>query len=159
MPVLLYRCEAWTGNEGMEKKFNSCEIWCYRKMLGIKWTYKRADESIRQQIAHMTGNTQRGKLEIAKERKMRLFGHVTRRPEDFELAHTIMQGQVPGNRAQGRPRRKWTDNIVRLTGLRVAEAVRVSSSRYKSSKCVYRLSRSMAKKKKNICTRLYPSAK
>ena len=67
--------------------------------------------------------------EIANEREMRLSGHATRHPEDLKLAHTNMHGHVPGNRAQGRPRRKWTVDIVRWTGLRVAEAIRESSSR------------------------------
>ena len=58
-----------------------------------------------QQIARMAGSTQRGILEIAKEKTMRLFGHVMRHPEDLELAHAIMHGIVPGNRAQSRPRR------------------------------------------------------
>ena len=60
---------------------------------------------------------------------MRLFGHITRHPEHLELAHTIMHGIVPGNRVRGRPRRKWTVDIVRWTGLRVGEAVQASSSR------------------------------
>ena len=42
------------------------------------------------------GSTQRWILEIAKERKMQLFGHVTRHPEDLELAHTIVHGHVTG---------------------------------------------------------------
>ena len=114
----------------MEKKVNAWEMWCYRRMLGTKWTDERTSESIRQQVANMAGSTQRGILEIAKDRKMRLYGHVTGHTEDLELAHAILHGHVPGNRAQGRPRRKWTDDIVRWTGLRVAEAVRASSSRY-----------------------------
>ena len=106
-------------------------MWCYERMLGIKWTDKWTNESIRQQVANMEGSAQHGILETAKERKMRLFGHVTMHPEDLELAHTIMHGHVPGSRARGRPRRKSTDDIVRWTGLRVAEAVRASSSRYR----------------------------
>ena len=98
-------------------------------MLGIKWIDEPTNESIRLQVANMAGSTQRGILEIAKERKMRLVGHVTRHPEYLELAHTIMHGHVPRNRARGRPQRKWTDDIVRWTGLRVVEAVRASSSR------------------------------
>ena len=74
--MLLYGCETWTYNERIEKKVNACEMWCYRRMLGIKWTDERTNESTRQQVANMVGSTQRGILETAKERKMRLFGHV-----------------------------------------------------------------------------------
>ena len=47
----------------------------------------------------------RGTLEIPKKRKMRKFGHGTRHPDDFELAHTIMHARVLGKRARGRPQR------------------------------------------------------
>ena len=72
-----------------------------------------------------------GFLEIAKERKMLLFGNGTRHPEDLQFAHSIMHGHVPGNRVLGSPQRKWADGIVQWIGLRVAEAVRASSSRYR----------------------------
>eukprot|EP00794_Sanderia_malayensis_P013234 gene13234-biopygen10555 len=97
--VLLYGCKAWTYNEEIEKKINACEMWCNKKMLGIKWTDRRANESVRQQVANMAGSVQCGLLEIAKERKLRLFGHVTRHPGDLELANTIIHGRDPGTRA------------------------------------------------------------
>ena len=36
----------WTHSERIEKKVNACETWCYRRMLGIKWTDKRTNESL-----------------------------------------------------------------------------------------------------------------
>eukprot|EP00794_Sanderia_malayensis_P014458 gene14458-biopygen11563 len=53
---------------------------------GIKWTDRRTNELVRQQVANMAGSVQHGLLEMAKERKLRLFVHVSRHPGDLELA-------------------------------------------------------------------------
>lgn len=47
-------------------------------------------------MADMAGSAHDSVLEIAKERKMSYFGHVTRHPK--ELASTMRYGCFPGNR-------------------------------------------------------------
>ena len=127
--VVLYGCEAWTYNEEIEKKIKALEMWCYRRLLGVKWMDKRTNDSVRQQVAEAAGGSRRSLLEVAKERKLRWFGHTTRHPEDLPLAHTIMRERVDGNHRQGRPRRSWLDDIKRWTGASVLEASRAAMDR------------------------------
>ena len=51
----------------------------------------------------------KGVLEIVKERKVKLFGQTTR---STGLAKMILQGTVTDRRKKGRPKKKWTDNVI-----------------------------------------------
>ena len=51
-------------------------------------TDKRTNDAARRQVSGMAGIAQRSILEIAKEGKLRWFGHVTRDPKELDLANT-----------------------------------------------------------------------
>ena len=65
-------------------------------------------------------------LEIVKSRKLKWFGHTTRKNG---LAKDCLQGTVRGGRGRGRPRKKWSDNVKEWTGLSFAEATRAAERR------------------------------
>ena len=67
-------------------------------------------------------------LTIAKRRKLRWCGHVTR---SSGLAKIILQGTVKGGRRQGRQTKKWEDNIREWTGLEFAKSQRGVEKREK----------------------------
>jgi hypothetical protein len=52
---------------------------------------------------------------MIKSRKMRWAGHVARMGETRN-AYRILMGKPEGKRPQGRPRRRWVDNI-RMDGM------------------------------------------
>ncbi|XP_071509599.1 uncharacterized protein [Diadema antillarum] len=59
-------------------------------------------------------------LTTIKRRKLKWFGHVTRRDG---LVKTVLQGAVRGGRKRGRQKKRWEDNITEWTGLKLSEAV------------------------------------
>ncbi len=61
-----------------------------------------------------------------KRRKLQWYGHVTR---STGLAKTIMQGMGKGERKRGRQRKRWEDNIVEWTGMKLAVFLRETEDR------------------------------
>ena len=45
-PIMLYGCEAWTMRKEDERRVEAAELWFYRRLLRVKWTDKRTNESI-----------------------------------------------------------------------------------------------------------------
>ena len=56
------------------------------------------------------------------------------------LAKTILQGTVKGGRRQGRPRKRWEDNIRERTDLEFGKSQRAVENREKWRKLVAKLS-------------------
>ena len=52
---------------------------------------------------------------------MQWYGHVSR---SSDLAKTLLQGTVKGERRQGKQKKRWEDNIREWTGLRFAKSQR-----------------------------------
>src|SRR5678816_272526 len=40
LPIVLYGCETWTKTKAIEDKIDACEMWIWRRSLGISWTEK-----------------------------------------------------------------------------------------------------------------------
>ena len=70
---------------------------------------------------------------MVKRCKLQWYGHVSR---STGLAKTILQGTVKGERRQGRPRKRWEDNIREWTGLEFAKSERAVENREKWRKLV-----------------------
>ena len=49
-------------------------------------------------------------VRVIKSRRMRWAGHVARMSEEREV-YRVLVGKLEGKRSQGRPRRRWVDNI------------------------------------------------
>ena len=123
--VFLYACESWTLDAYLEQRIASFEMRCLRRLLGIDYRDHVTNVSVREQVTAVIGRHQE-LLEIVKTRKLKWFGHTTRRNG---LAKECLQGTVSGGRSRGRPRKKWSDNIKEWTGLSFAEATRAAEHR------------------------------
>ena len=42
-PVVRYGCESWTLKKAEHPRIDAFEVWCWRRLLGIPWTAKRAN--------------------------------------------------------------------------------------------------------------------
>ena len=73
-----------------------------RRLLGISWKGRRTNEPVKEQVEDVAG-VQKLLIQIAQERKLKIFGHATRHPSELRLANIIMHGSVPGGRGRGRP--------------------------------------------------------
>jgi len=45
-PVVMYGCESWTIKKAEHRKIDALELWCWRRLLGVPWTARRANQSI-----------------------------------------------------------------------------------------------------------------
>ena len=76
-------------------------------------------------------------LTIVKRRKLHWYGHVSR---FSDLAKTILQGTVKGERRQGRQKKEVGTNIRKWTGLEFAKSQRAVDNREEWRKVVVRSS-------------------
>ena len=46
-PVVMYGCESWTVKKAESRRIDAFEeLWCWRRLLRVPWTAKRAKQSI-----------------------------------------------------------------------------------------------------------------
>ena len=45
-PVVMYGCESWTVKKPEHRKIDAFELWCWRRLLRVPWTARRANQSI-----------------------------------------------------------------------------------------------------------------
>ena len=48
-PVVTYRCETWTIKTE-HQRIDSFELWCWRRLLRVRWTTRRSNQSILKEI-------------------------------------------------------------------------------------------------------------
>ena len=119
--VALYGVENRTLRASEISKLRSFEMACFRRMLGIRWTDHRTNESILQELG-----VQKELVNIVRERKLKYFGHVVRAQN---LSTHILEGKMNGRRPRGRPRRRWIDDIKEWTGRTMAACTRTARRR------------------------------
>ena len=107
--TFLYACETWTLTAELERRIQTFEMRCYRKIFGISFRDRITNEDVRNRVRAAIGPHD-DLLSIVKTRKLRWYGHVTRATG---LANTIMQGTVPGGRRRGRPKKKKKKMLAR----------------------------------------------
>ena len=115
-PVALYGCEAWTIKKEDERRIEAFEMWGLRRILGVHWSQHISNEEVLRRC-----NMRRMLFNTMKTRKLRYFGHLIR-SDSFQ--REMMEGYVEGRRGVGRPRKKWTDDILQWTGRGSLGAVR-----------------------------------
>ena len=50
-PVVMYGCESWTINKAECQRIDAFELWCWRRLLRVPWTARRANQSILKEIS------------------------------------------------------------------------------------------------------------
>ena len=50
-PVVLYGCETWTVKKAEHWKIDAFELWCWRRLLRVRWTARRSSQSILKEIS------------------------------------------------------------------------------------------------------------
>ena len=49
-PVVMNRCESWTIKKGKCQRIDAFEMWCWRRLLRVRWTARRANQSTLKEI-------------------------------------------------------------------------------------------------------------
>jgi len=79
---------------------------CLRRLLNVKWQRKIKDTDIMKRTGTSINIVQR-----IIERKLNFFGHICRM-RDYKLLRQAVFGIMDGKNKRGRPKRRWTDDLV-----------------------------------------------
>jgi len=92
LPIFLYGSECWAVTKNDMHKIDALDQWCLRMLLGINWQ------------PHLSA--------IVQSRRLSLFGHIARMPDETD-AKQILTATPAGNwrRPLGRPRITWMKTI------------------------------------------------
>ena len=94
----------WTVKKAECRRIDAFELWCWRRLLRVPWTARRANQSILKEIS--PGCSLEGMM---LKLKLQYFGHLMRRSDSLEK--TLMLGGIRGRRRSGRQRIRWLDGI------------------------------------------------
>lgn len=102
--IALYGCETWTISATEKRKLEAFEMWCYRKMLRIKWIDRITNEAvlIRIKEKEILWHT-------VKVRRAKMIGHLLRHES---LTKTVIEGDVEGHIGRGRPRMEYMKQLM-----------------------------------------------
>ncbi|KAI0208989.1 hypothetical protein LSAT2_006333 [Lamellibrachia satsuma] len=125
MSIFLYACETWTLSADLQKRIQTMEMRCFRKILRISYKDHVTNEAVRNKIKEAIGPYD-DLLTTVKKRKLKWYGHVSR---SSGLAKTILQGTVRGGRRRGRQKKRWEDSIKEWTGMEFADSQRAVENR------------------------------
>ena len=50
-PVVMYGCESWTIKKAEHRRMNAFELWCWARLLRVRWTARRSNQSILKEIS------------------------------------------------------------------------------------------------------------
>jgi len=79
-------------------------VWCWRRLLRVRWTTRRFNQSILKEIS--PGCSLEG---LMLKLKLQYFGHLMWKVDSLEK--TLMLGGIGGRRRRGRQRMRWLDGI------------------------------------------------
>ena len=81
-PIVMYGCESWTVRKAERRRIDAFELWCWRTLLRVPWTARRAKQSILKEISLWIS------LEgIMLKLKLQYFGHLMRTVASLEKTH------------------------------------------------------------------------
>ena len=70
-PVVIYGWESWTIKKAECQRINAFELWCWRRLLRVPWTARRANQSMLKEI-NPGISLERMMLKL----KLQYFGHL-----------------------------------------------------------------------------------
>ena len=103
-PVVMYGYESWTIKKAERWRIDTFELWCWRRLLRVPWTARRANQSLLKEISPEYS------LEgLMLKLKLQYFGYLMQRADSLEK--TLMLGKVESRRRRGWQRMRWLDDI------------------------------------------------
>ena len=112
-PVVMCGCESWTIRKVECWRIDAFKPWCWRRLLRVPWTARRANQSILKGISPQY-SLERLMLKL----KLQCFGHLMWRTDSLEKI--LMLGKIEGGR-RGRQRMRWLDGITDLMDMSLSK--------------------------------------
>ena len=86
-PVVMYGCESWSIKKAKRRRIDAFELWCWRRLLRVPWTARRANQSILKETS--PGCSLEG---LMLKLKLQYFCHLMQRADSLEK--TLMLGKI-----------------------------------------------------------------
>ena len=86
------------------QRTDAFELWCWRKLLKVRWTARRSNQSILKEI-----NSEYSLEGLMLKLKLQYFGCLNGRTDSLEK--NLMLGKIESGRRRGRQRMRWLDGI------------------------------------------------
>ena len=103
-PVVMYGWESWTMKKAEHWRIDAFELWCWKRLLRVRWTARRSNQSILKEIS--PGCSLEG---LMLKLKLQYFDHLMWRTDSFEK--TLMLGKIEGRKRRGQQRMRRLDGI------------------------------------------------
>ena len=101
-PVVMYGYESWTVKKAKCRGIDAFELWCWRRLLRVPWTFKEAILKEINPVYSLEG------LML----KLQYFGHLMCGADSLE--NTLLLGKIESKRRRVRQRMRWLDGITEL---------------------------------------------
>ena len=93
-PVVIYGCESSTIKKAEHRRIDAFELWCWRRLLRVRWTARRSNQSILKEVSPEYS------LEgLMLKLKLQYFGHLMQRTDSLEKI--LMLGKIEGEGRRG----------------------------------------------------------
>ena len=103
-PSSHYGCESWAIKKAVHLRIGALELWCWRRLLKVRWTARRSNQSVLKEISPEYS------LEgLMLKLKLHYFGLLMQRTDSLEK--TLMLGKIESRRRRGWQRMRWLDGI------------------------------------------------
>ena len=78
-PVVMYGCESWTVKKAECQRIDAFELWCWRRLLRVRWTARRSNQSILKEVSPECSLE-----ELMLKLKLQYLGHLVQRANSFK---------------------------------------------------------------------------
>ena len=96
------------------RRIDAFELWCQRRLLRIRWTAARSNQSNLNEIS-----PEHSLEGLMLKLKLQYFGHLMQKTDSLEK--TLMLGKIEGGRRRRQQKMRWLDGITDSMDVRLSK--------------------------------------